>query len=99
MSYFNNKFNKKNCNCPSCRGIDDLIPVEDIDIEYVEIKLDDPEEVVDQYIANILQASSEDEIASLIWMLFEDAFDIGYKQSLMDDIDNKVSDLNNYNIK
>lgn len=106
MGMFNRNNNNKShkCNCPHCRGghvdygsnIDyDSNSEYDVNHDEIGIELDrlDPEELVNQYIEDILECDDEEEVAELIYDLFDEVFAYAMQEAYIADIEAKIQAL------
>lgn len=106
MGMWNNKknsgsFNK--CTCPHCRGghgFDDMVFESGKDYEFennvqaIDFEVDNPEDIVEQYIEAVLECDDEDEVAEVINEFFDVVYNLAVKDTFLAEIEGKIMALN-----
>jgi excinuclease UvrABC ATPase subunit len=76
------------CNCPECRGVTDINHME------IDVYIDDPNDIIDEYFEIVKDAQSEEELYDILVEFYNAAVDNTYKQVLLNEINEKVAMLN-----
>lgn len=92
--FFDELFNshEQPCYCGKCRDIfEDDTEIESFE---VDVELEDPEEIINEYFELLSDADTPDDVYQLLTMIFFEGVEYGTKDELINDIRVKLQILN-----
>jgi hypothetical protein len=84
---FNFNNNQDECNCPECRG------VSQVEQMYVDISIENPDDIINDFFDEIKEARSEDELFLLLAEFYDAVYKNTYKEFLIDELNEKINTL------
>lgn len=90
MSWNGFSFNQDNdsCDCPKCRG------VQEIEFLKLDIEIEDPQDILDDYFEYIKEARNEEELYGLLTSFFTEVSLHTHKIILLEQVKGKIDLLN-----
>lgn len=94
------KHNVNKCNCPHCRG-GHLDPLKfesgseyDVEHDVLEFEVADLEDIVENYIEQILECEDEDEVAETVYDFYDELYKAILSEIYIGDIQGRIEALN-----